>query len=63
VLRLGVLGYIPPSLSPSSGDPNLGFLDVINALEAIQAFVSHAGGDKIKVIIGGESSGAGLIRD
>ena len=60
--RLGVLGYIPPSLAPSSGDPNLGLLDVINGLNAVQSYVSFAGGDKSKVTIGGQSSGAQVIR-
>ncbi|WWC88083.1 uncharacterized protein L201_002987 [Kwoniella dendrophila CBS 6074] len=60
--RLGVLGFLPPTLAPSWSDPNLGLRDVILALEGIQHGINLIGGDKNKVTIGGQSSGAGLIR-
>jgi hypothetical protein len=59
--RLGVLGYLPPTSASSSADPNLGLLDVINGLQAVQKYVSFFGGDKSKVTIGGQSSGGGII--
>ncbi|KAK4690037.1 hypothetical protein P7C73_g12, partial [Tremellales sp. Uapishka_1] len=60
--RLGVLGNLPPSQAPSDADPNLALKDVILALEAIHTFASYIGGDATKVTIGGQSSGASLIR-
>ncbi|WRT65766.1 uncharacterized protein IL334_002715 [Kwoniella shivajii] len=60
--RLGVLGFLPPSSSTSSSDPNLGVRDVILALKGLQKGIGFVGGDKDKVTIGGQSSGAGLIR-
>jgi carboxylesterase type B len=60
--RLGVLGFLPPSVAPASKDPNLGVLDVINGLKAISQYIGVIGGDKARVTIGGQSSGAGMIR-
>jgi carboxylesterase type B len=60
--RLGVLGFLPPSSATSSADPNLGLLDAINGLKAVQTYVGNIGGDAGKVTIGGQSSGAGMIR-
>lgn len=62
IARLGVLGFLPPSYASTSSDPNLGLLDLINGLEAIQSHVELFGGDPDKVTIGGQSSGAGMIR-
>ncbi|WVW80223.1 hypothetical protein I302_102201 [Kwoniella bestiolae CBS 10118] len=60
--RLGVLGFLPPSSASSSSNPNLGLRDVILALKGIQKGIRVVGGDKDKVTVGGQSSGAGLIR-
>ncbi|WWD05609.1 hypothetical protein V865_003690 [Kwoniella europaea PYCC6329] len=60
--RLGVLGFLPPSSASLSSDPNLGLRDVILALKGIQRGINFVGGDEDKVTIGGQSSGAGLIR-
>ena len=49
-------------MAASAGDPNLGLLDVVNGLKAVNMYVEYLGGNKSKVTIGGESSGAGLIR-
>lgn len=57
-----MLGFLPPVLASSSGDPNLGLLDVINGLRAIQYYAPLVGGDSQKVTVGGQSSGAGMIR-
>ncbi|WWC60394.1 uncharacterized protein I303_102966 [Kwoniella dejecticola CBS 10117] len=60
--RLGVLGFLPPSSAPSWSNPNLGLRDVILALKGISKGIDFVGGEKDKVTIGGQSSGAGLIR-
>lgn len=60
--RLGVLGFLPPILAPSSTDPNLGLVDVINGLKAVVYYAGLIGGDPRKVTAGGQSSGAGMIR-
>nr|XP_019001775.1 uncharacterized protein I203_05482 [Kwoniella mangroviensis CBS 8507]OCF65236.1 hypothetical protein I203_05482 [Kwoniella mangroviensis CBS 8507] len=60
--RLGVLGFLPPSSASSSSDPNLGLRDVTLALKGIQKGIGFVGGDEDRVTIGGQSSGAGLIR-
>ncbi|KAK1927610.1 Alpha/Beta hydrolase protein [Papiliotrema laurentii] len=60
--RLGVLGFLPPSLAASSNDPNLGLLDLINGLSAIQNYATSFGGDAGRVTLGGQSAGAGMIR-
>lgn len=62
ISSLGVLGFIPPVLAQSKDDPNLGLLDLINGLKAVQLHVAEIGGDARKVTIGGQSSGAGMIR-
>ncbi|ORX33249.1 Alpha/Beta hydrolase protein, partial [Kockovaella imperatae] len=60
--RLGVLGLVPPSQAASNGDPNLGLQDIIHALQAVNEGISVFGGDPSKVTVGGESSGAQMIR-
>jgi len=60
--RLGVLGYLPPSSAPSSKDPNLGVGDVILALKWLRNSARDFGGDGGRVVVGGQSSGAHLIR-
>jgi carboxylesterase type B len=60
--RLGVLGYLPPSSAPSSKDPNLGVGDVVLALRWLRNSARDFGGDGGKVVVGGQSSGAHLIR-
>ncbi|WWC68545.1 uncharacterized protein I206_102474 [Kwoniella pini CBS 10737] len=60
--RLGILGFLPPYSSDSWSDPNLGLRDVILALKSIQNGIEFVGGDKDKVTIGGQSSGASIAR-
>lgn len=59
---LGVLGFLPPTSVNTTGDPNLGLKDVILGLKAINQYIEYAGGNRAEVTIGGQSSGAGLIR-
>ena len=51
------LGFMPPGSST-----NLGVADVVNALEFLQNTVPSFGGDKGKITLFGQSSGAGMIR-
>nr|XP_031858475.1 uncharacterized protein CI109_006120 [Kwoniella shandongensis]KAA5525547.1 hypothetical protein CI109_006120 [Kwoniella shandongensis] len=60
--RLGVLGFLAPSSAAAWTDPNLGLRDVILALKGINQGIRFVGGDADKVTIGGQSSGASLIR-
>ncbi|WVQ78797.1 hypothetical protein IAT38_000888 [Cryptococcus sp. DSM 104549] len=60
--RLGVLGFLPPTLSSSSTDPNLGLNDVVLGLKIINQGVEYVGGNRGKITVGGQSSGAGLVR-
>jgi carboxylesterase type B len=60
--RLGVLGYLPPASSPASKDPNLGIGDVILGLRWLRNTARDFGGDGGRVVLGGQSSGAHMIR-
>ncbi|KAI9632736.1 Alpha/Beta hydrolase protein [Dioszegia hungarica] len=60
--RLGILGLLPPSSSPASGDASLAIKDVILALTQIQSYAEWIGGDRGRVTLGGQSSGASMIR-
>jgi acetyl esterase/lipase len=60
--RLGVLGYLPPSSASSAKDPNLGVGDIILALKWIRDTIKDFGGDGEKVVLGGQSTGAHMIR-
>ncbi|WVN90729.1 uncharacterized protein L203_105971 [Cryptococcus depauperatus CBS 7841] len=60
--RLGVLGLLPPALSSTAADPNLALKDVIVALKAIHKYISQIGGNKRKITVGGQSTGATIIR-
>jgi carboxylesterase type B len=55
--RLGVLGYLPPS-----SDPNLGVGDIVLALRWLRNAAKDFGGDGGRVVLGGQSSGAHMIR-
>jgi carboxylesterase type B len=55
--RLGALGLLAPD-----GSTNLALKDVINALTFINRNVAAFGGDKSRVTVAGQSSGATLIR-
>jgi carboxylesterase type B len=59
--RLGVLGLLPPA-STDKKDTNLSVGDLINSLEFLKKIVPSLGGDPKKVVIAGQSSGAGMIR-
>ncbi|CED82961.1 Carboxylesterase and related proteins [Phaffia rhodozyma] len=58
--RLGVLGLLPPANASSS--PNLAVRDVINSLKYVRSVASSYGGNKNKITIAGQSSGAHMIR-
>jgi carboxylesterase type B len=60
--RLGVLGYLPPSSAPSAKDPNLGVGDIVLALRWLRSAAKDFGGDGGRVVLGGQSSGAHMIR-
>lgn len=60
--RLGVLGYLPPTSAPSASDPNLGLGDVVLALRMVRSHIRDFGGDGGRVVVGGQSSGAHMIR-
>ncbi|KAL7424729.1 hypothetical protein Q5752_000413 [Cryptotrichosporon argae] len=59
--RLGVLGNLPPTSAPSA-DPNFAVQDVVLALKGINEIGKYLGANVDEVTIGGQSSGAGLIR-
>lgn len=60
--RLGVLGFLPPSIAPTNDDPNFGTRDAILALQSVHNNIGAIGGDPAKVTIGGQSAGASLAR-
>ncbi|KAK0496891.1 alpha/beta-hydrolase [Armillaria luteobubalina] len=55
--RLGGLGFMAPN-----GATNLAVKDVINALKFLQTILPSFGGDRSKITLAGQSSGANLIR-
>ncbi|KAK0239633.1 alpha/beta-hydrolase [Armillaria nabsnona] len=55
--RLGGLGFMAPN-----GATNLAVKDVINALKFLQKILPSFGGDRSKITLAGQSSGANLIR-
>jgi para-nitrobenzyl esterase len=62
--RLGVFGFldVEPVLGAEyAGSANNALLDLIAALEWVQANIDRFGGDAAKVTIGGESAGAKLV--
>ncbi|BEI93817.1 uncharacterized protein CcaverHIS019_0602760 [Cutaneotrichosporon cavernicola] len=59
--RLNVLGLIPPQSAPSASDPNLQVRDVILGLKEIRKNLGWQV-DTSKVTLGGQSTGASLIR-
>ena len=63
--RLGILGYMShPELtaeSPNHASGNYAGLDQVAALKWIQANIDKFGGDPSKVIISGQSAGAGAV--
>lgn len=59
--RLGVLGYLPPTAFGSN--LNLGVQDVIKALKYVNLVAASFGGNKNKVTIAGQSSGANMVRN
>jgi carboxylesterase type B len=60
--RIGVFGFLPPSTSKSAADPNLGMGDLVLALKSIRTYIRDFGGDGGKVVLGGQSSGAHMLR-
>ncbi|KAK0211160.1 alpha/beta-hydrolase [Desarmillaria ectypa] len=55
--RLGGLGFMAPD-----GSMNLAVKDVINAMKFLQTILPSFGGDKSRITLAGQSSGANLIR-
>ncbi|KAI6045597.1 Alpha/Beta hydrolase protein [Pisolithus marmoratus] len=55
--RLGALGFIAPN-----GETNLGLKDVVNGLQFLHNVLPSFGGDKSKITLAGQSSGANMIR-
>lgn len=55
--RLGALGFIAPN-----GETNLGLKDVVNGLQFLHQVLPSFGGDKSKITLAGQSSGANMIR-
>ncbi len=58
--RLGVLGFLPPSSLDSS--VNLGVRDVTTALAFLHTILPSFNGDPNSITVGGQSSGATMIR-
>jgi carboxylesterase type B len=59
--RLGLFGFLAGQAVKEGGAPNAGLLDQNYALQWVQAYISHFGGDPTKVTIWGQSAGAGSI--
>ena len=60
--RLGALGYLTlPQLDAESSSGNYGLLDQIAALHWVQDNIARFGGDPAKVMIAGQSAGAGSV--
>jgi para-nitrobenzyl esterase len=63
--RLGMLGFFShPELtkeSPHKASGNYGFMDLVAALQWVQANIAGFGGDPTRVTIMGESAGASLV--
>ena len=56
--RLGALGSLPSKLMEEEGLLNLGIQDQRLALEFVQKYITHFGGDPKAVTLGGQSAGA-----
>ncbi|GLA65105.1 hypothetical protein AtubIFM56815_002918 [Aspergillus tubingensis] len=65
--RLGPLGFLAHPLlsaeSPHNSSGNYGILDIIAALEWVQANIASFGGDPARVTVGGQSSGSSCSLD
>ncbi|KAJ7033148.1 alpha/beta-hydrolase [Mycena alexandri] len=59
--RLGVFGFLAGKEVKEEGDLNAGLLDQNFALQWVQKYISHFGGDPNKVTIWGQSAGAGAV--
>jgi para-nitrobenzyl esterase len=63
--RLGIMGFmLHPALaaeSPNKASGNYAYLDQVAALKWIQANIAKFGGDPAKVVISGQSAGAGSV--
>lgn len=57
--RLGAFGFLASPEVQAKGQLNAGLLDQRRALEWVQQYIAHFGGDPRHVTIAGESSGAG----
>ncbi|THV05688.1 alpha/beta-hydrolase [Dendrothele bispora CBS 962.96] len=59
--RLGLFGFLAGETIKNDGDLNAGLLDQQFALQWIQQHISKFGGDPNRVVIWGESAGAGSV--
>ncbi|THV05590.1 alpha/beta-hydrolase [Dendrothele bispora CBS 962.96] len=59
--RLGLFGFLPGTKMKEGGALNAGLLDQDFALRWVQTHISKFGGDPEKVVIWGESAGAGSV--
>ncbi|KAJ7639742.1 alpha/beta-hydrolase [Mycena polygramma] len=59
--RLGVFGFLSGQKIKKSGDLNSGLLDQNFALRWVQKHISRFGGDPARVVIMGQSAGAGAM--
>lgn len=60
--RLGVLGNVPPTVAPSGTDPNFALRDVLLAINTLRARHNDFYGDNSLITLGGQDSGASIIR-
>ncbi|KAJ7684204.1 Alpha/Beta hydrolase protein [Mycena polygramma] len=59
--RLGQFGFLGGTAVHDNGALNAGLLDQKAALEWVQSYISHFGGDPNKVTVWGQSAGAGSV--
>ncbi|KAH7029353.1 Alpha/Beta hydrolase protein [Microdochium trichocladiopsis] len=57
--RLGAFGFLASREVRAKGQLNAGLLDQRRALQWVQQYIAHFGGDPSRVTVAGESSGAG----
>lgn len=59
--RVGALGFLASEALRQDGDLNVGLLDQRKALNWVQTYISHFGGNPQHVVIHGDSAGAGSV--
>ncbi|KAL1410755.1 hypothetical protein Q8F55_001697 [Vanrija albida] len=61
--RIGTLGFLAPKVTPFKDDPNFALRDIVLALKTLKSRAGHYGGDGAKITLGGQGTGASLVRD